>query len=246
MSQCVRNPLAARAGWAAALLSLFVLSAPALAQTCGCLDIADIKHRLQEADVAIETYNTEIGKITEQMQRTQSPLLYTAERRVKLQSRVQEALNENASGKLATAPTMGDNPGGTDNLCNTTINLHPSATACMRESVKRHEAFHRQECLKTRTAGKVWVSLTEGKDRFERDSVILVQYAIEEIGGYSAEKAFLQPELARLQDECKPKEPERRDFTAERRNRDPQPPKEQSPVDQIKDGVDSLRRRFGF
>jgi hypothetical protein len=245
MSQFRNKPLAARAGSAAILLSLFVLSASAQAQSCGCTDIADIKHRIEEADVAIKTYSDEMQKMGEQMQRQHTGIPYTSERRDKLQGRVQDALSKNAHG-LPTMPTMDDNPGGTDNLCNTTINLHPSATACMRESVSRHEAFHRKECLKTRSLGKIGESITSGKDRFERDGASLLQYAIEEIGGYSTEKTFLQGELSRLQaaSECKPKPiEERRDYTGRSRDRTPPPPKEQNPVDQ---GVDSLRRRFGF
>ena len=193
----------------------------------------------------MNAYGAEVQKMGEQMQRTQAGIPYTKERREKLQGRVQEALDKAAKGRIATAPTMGDNPGGTDNLCNVTINLHPSATACMRESVKRHEQFHRQECLKTRTAGKIATSINTGQDRFERDGFQLMQYASEEIGGYQAEVAFLASEQARLAQACKPPKPktEVRDYTAEQRNRSP---KGQKPADPVKSGVDDLRKRLGF
>lgn len=227
------------------VLLLLALPAPALAQTCQCVDVGDIKARMAEAQAAIQTYSAEMQKMAEQMQRTQSSLPYTKERRERLQGRVQDALNKVAAGRIATAPTMGDNPGGTDNLCNVTINLHPSATACMRESVKRHEEHHRQECLKTRTAGKIATSIQTGKDRFERDEIQLMQYAMEEVGGYTAEATFLAQEQARLAQACKPKpqKQELRDYTAQQRNRSP---RDQKPADPVKSGVDDVRRRLGF
>ena len=94
----------------------------------------------------------------------------------------------------------------------------------MRESVKRHEDHHASECRKTLTAGRVLDSVATGKDRFERNNAQLMDYAAEEIGGYTTELAFLQGELARLasSEECNPKpkpepKPERRDFTAQPR-----------------------------
>ena len=223
---------------------LLAAATPALAQPCQCVDVGDIKARIAEAQAAIQAYGTEVQKMAEQMQRTQQPIPYTPERREKLQGRVQQALNKVAAGRIATVPTMSDNPGGTDNLCNVTINLHPSATACMRESVKRHEEHHRQECLKTRTAGKIATSIKTGQDRFERDGVQLMQYAMEETGGYSAEIAFLQQEQQRLAQACKPKpqKVEVRDYTAEQRNRTPRNPN----PDPVKSGVDEVRRRLGF
>jgi hypothetical protein len=227
------------------LASVIALSAPAFAQTCQCIDVGDIKQRMKEAQTAIAAYNEQIMKMSEQMQRTQEPLAYTPERRKKLQGHVQDALNGVTGGRIAAFPTGGDNPGSTDNLCNTTINGHPSATACIREAVKRHEEHHRQECLKTRTAGKVWDAVKSGKDRFERDGILLPQYAVEEIGGYTAEVMYLQSELTRLAKPCepKPKQPEVRDYTAERRNRAPQG---QKPADPVQNSVDSVRKRLGF
>ena len=222
-------------------LSLLLLSAPALAQTCKCADQGDIKRRLHEVDTALKAYQTEIGKMTEQMQRTHDPLMYTKERREKLQGRVQDALNQSPAGGISPMPTMNDNPGGTSNLCEVTINLHPSATACMRESVTRHENLHRDQCLRTRSAGRIKDSVVSGKDRFERDNATLVQYAAEEISAYSVEKQFLQSELSRLQNaaECKPKPIEQRDYTSTPRRSNSGSSSRQSPVD-------SVRRRFGF
>ena len=226
-------------------LLVAVFSSSASAQPCQCIDVGDIKARIKEAQAAIEAYGTEMQKMMEQMQRTQEPLPYTPERRKKLQGRVQEALNKVSAGRIQTLPTMGDNPGGTDNLCNIVSGAHPSATACMKESVKRHEEYHRAECKKTLSAGKVATSIGTGKDRFERDGIQLFQYAQEEVGGYTEEIKFLNSELTRLAKapECKPKEPPKRDYTAEQRNRSPA---NQKPADPVKSGVDEVRRRLGF
>jgi hypothetical protein len=225
---------------------LLAFAAPAYAQTCQCIDVGDIKRRITEAQTAVQTYSAEMQKMMEQTQRTGDPLLYNAERRQKLQGKVQDALNKVAAGKISTTPTMGDNPGGTNNLCETTIGLHPSATACMRESVTRHEEYHRQECLKTKSLGKSIGMFASKKDRFEADNIPLMQYAMEEVGGYSAEIMFLQGELTRLSSapECRPKpKPQVRDYTSQRRERNSP---EDAKKDAVNQGVDSLRRKFGF
>jgi hypothetical protein len=210
-----------RSAW---VIGGFLFSAAVQAQVCTCTDIADIKRRSKEAETAIGAYSTEMQKITEQMMRTQDPVAYTAERRQKLQGRVQAALSQASDGGIPTMPTVaGENPGGTNNLCQVTINLHPSATACMRESVKRHEELHASECKKTFGAGAVLDSVRTGKDRFERSGATLVQYAMEEISGYTTELQFLQSELARLETACKPKPPpvEQRAYTSQPRQRQP-------------------------
>jgi len=227
-----------------AILVFFLALSPfSLAQTCQCIDRGDIKARIAEAQAAIQAYSEEMQKMSEQMMRTQSPLQYTPERREKLQGRVQNAINKVAAGRIQTFPTMGDNPGGTDNLCNVTINAHPSATACMRESVKRHEEHHRQECLKTRSAGKIATSIRTGKDRFERDDMPLTQYAVEELGGYQAEVNFLNQEQARLAKACQPPKREVIDFTAQRRSSNPP---QQKPADPVKEGADQVRKLLRF
>ena len=50
-------------------------------------------------------------------------------------------------------------------------------------------------------------SAISGRDRFERNRAQLMDYAMEEIGGYTTELAFLQSELSRLSrsEECNPK-----------------------------------------
>lgn len=215
--------------WSIAVLLPLILLAvnPAWAQPCMCIDIGDIKQRIKEANAAIAAYGAEMQKMMEQMQRTREPIPYTPARREMLQGRVQQAVNQAAAGRIATMPSIqGENPGGTSNLCTMTINLHPSATACMRESVKRHEQHHQQECQKTLSGAKVRETIATGKDRFERDGIQLVQYAQEEIGGYTIELMFLHAELARLtrSEECNPKpKPEVRDYSGQPRDRKARP-----------------------
>ncbi|MEO8059166.1 MAG: hypothetical protein ABI671_12630 [Burkholderiales bacterium] len=200
---------------------LLLAAASAQAQPCTCVDVGDIKARMAEANAANAAYAAEMQKMVEQITRTRDPIPYTPERREKLQSRVQDAVNKVAAGRISPTPSIkGENPGGTSNTCSVTINLSPSATACMKESVKRHEDHHQRECRKTLSAGKVLGGVVTGKvDRFERDGAQLIQYAQEEIGGYTTEMMFLQSELTRLAqaEECKPKPPQRRDYTAQPR-----------------------------
>ncbi len=204
------------------ILPISLLASSTAYAACQCTDMADIKNRLLEANTAIEAYSREMQKMIEQIMRTKDPLAYTPERRAKLQGRVQDALNKAMAGKQPTAPAVaGETPGGTSNLCTITINLAPSASACIRESVTLHEQYHQAECRKTLSAGAVLGSVASGKDRFERDGASLPAYAQEEIAGYMTEIQFLQAELSRLSvaDECKPRrpKPELRDYTAQPR-----------------------------
>jgi hypothetical protein len=68
---------------------------------------------------------------------------------------------------------------------------------------------------------------------------------MEEVACVHREIMFLNAEEARLAKapECKPKEPPKRDYTAEQRNRQPA---NQKPADPVKSGVDELRKKLGF
>ena len=228
------------------LVLVFALPAHALAQ-CQCIDVGDMKARMKEATTAIEAFHKEIVKMMEQIQRTQDPLLYTEARRIMLRDNVQKALNTASTGKrISATPTIDEGgPAGTGNLCVISWNLHPSTTACLRESIKRHEEHHQRECVKMLDGGKIAKAAVTGKgtDRFERSGSSLIQYASEEISGYQAELIFLAGELQRLAQACKPPKPVVRDYTAEQRNRTP---RNQKPADPVKSGVDEVRKRFGF
>jgi hypothetical protein len=221
---------------------LLAFAAPAYAQTCQCIDVGDIKRRIMEAQAIIQGYSAEIQVMAEQIARTGDPLLYTQARRKKLQENMKKVLNELPSGgRISAVPVHeGENPGGTGNLCQIEIGVHPSASACIREAVLRHEQYHQQQCQKTKSLGNSIGMFVSKQDRFEANKASLVQYAMEEIGGYSAEIMFLQGELNRLSvaPECRPKpKPEARHYTAQRREHN------NSPQD---NAVDSLRRKFGF
>lgn len=206
-----------------ALLALLLCTAVAQAQPCECIDIGDIKRRIKEAQAAINAYTAELQRMAEQMMRTQQPIAFTEARRQMLQNNVQGALNTALAGTggIATVPSLkGHNPGGTTNVCTIEINLHPSASACMRESIKRHEELHQKECLRTMGPGRVIDAVGRGKaERW----TMLTEYAVEEVNGYATEIAFLQSELTRLENSpaCKPKPrvPELRDYTAQPRSR---------------------------
>jgi hypothetical protein len=227
---------------------LAAFSGSAFAQQCQCIDVGDIKARKKEATTAIEAYGAEMNKMAEQMQRTQDPLMYTAARRVKLQENIQKALNAGVTGKrISATPVIDHNKGvaSTGNLCNVEDNFHPSMTACMRQSIMLHEGYHQSQCKKMLDAGQVLSSVKTGADRFERSNYSLVQYAMEEVGGYTEELKFLNAEEVRLAQSpaCKPKEPPKRDYTAEQRNRSPA---NQKPADPVKSGMDEVRKRLGF
>lgn len=205
-----------------ALLSAVGLLAarPALGQACKCSDAAALQTRETEAKAAIAAYQTEIQKMAEQMMRTQQPLPYTPERREKLQGRVKGAIQTALAGTPSPAATTdGKNPGGTSNLC--AVEINPTLSPCMHDSISAHEQYHADECLKTRSAGTIASSVLNGSDRFERDHRQLAEYASEEIGGYTKELMFISSELARLKSapECAPKPPptQKRDYTAQPR-----------------------------
>ena len=227
------------------LIVLLAFSGSAYAQ-CQCIDVGDIKARSKEAKAAIEAYGQEMGKMAEQTQRTHDPLLYTDARRAKLQGNIQKALNGVNAGRISPTPTIeGGAVASAGNLCNIVYKLHPSATACMRESIKRHEEYHQKQCQGMLSASGIAVAAATGKgtDRFERTGATLIQYASEEIGGYLEEVKFLNSEEARLAQACKPKAPVVRDYTSEQRNRSPAG---QKPADPVRSGVDEVRRRLGF
>jgi hypothetical protein len=173
---------------------LLAASPTTFGQICECIDQADIKHRLAEARAAVNAYAKEMGRMVE----------YSEAERRQMQQRVQAAVNGAQVSGISPTP-RGDpgNPGGTNSVCLTDINLSPSATACMRTDLQKHEDYHQQQCLAR------WKKL--------RPYHFLIEYAIEETTAYMQEITFLQSELARLEksDACKPKPPqERRDYTS--------------------------------
>jgi hypothetical protein len=172
---------------------LFAAS-PATFGQCQCSDLADMKHRLAEAKAAVNAYSKEMGSVVE----------YSAAGRSQMQQRIQAAINGAQVAGISPTP-RGDpgNPGGTNSVCLTDVNLSPSATACMRTDLQKHEDWHQQQCVAR------WKKL--------RPYHFMIEYAIEETTAYSLEISFLSSEIARVEksDACKPKPiQERRDYTS--------------------------------
>ncbi len=224
---------------AALALSFFARSSEA--GTCGCMDLADLKHRSEEVKIALDGFQSEITNLQGEMLKERRPIYYTPALAQKMRDSVQAALDRNAAGKLPTGAS-----GNTDNLCN--ISVNERATACMQESARVHEQQHRDACLKTLSASAVVSSVsTPGgfKDRFERKHAPLISYAIEETVGYFAEKTFVSNQINSLEGPCKPPPPPQieRDYTSQpRKARRPASP---DPVQQTKSLVDPVRRLFG-
>src|SRR5262245_45263585 len=80
------------------------------AAPCGCMDLADLKHRREEVRVALNVYQSEIERVNNQMMTDRKTIYYTPALAQQIKDKVQAALNQNAAGKLSTAGT-----GGTDN-----------------------------------------------------------------------------------------------------------------------------------
>src|SRR5262249_15838489 len=209
----------------------------AKAEPCSCTDLGDLKNRREEVRVALNVYQSEIERVNGEMMKNRTAIYYTPALAQQIKDKVQAALNQNAAGKLSTAGT-----GGTDNLCN--ISVNESATACMQQSTRAHEQVHPDMCLKKRRASSVAASIStpgEFKDPFEVQHVPLVIYAVEETNAYFTEQNFLVAQIQALDGPCKPKPQIQRDYSSQvdqqaRRPADP------APEQQVKGAVNSLRR----
>jgi hypothetical protein len=219
------------------------------AEPCSCSDLGDLKNRREEVRVALNVYQSEIERVNNQMMTDRKPIYYTPKLAQDIKNKVQAALNQNVAGKLST-----DASGGTDNLCDISVNEH--ATACMQQSTRAHEQVHRDRCLQTRSASSVAASIStlgEFKDRFEVQHSLLTIYAVEETNAYFTEQNFLVAEINALDAPCKPKPQIQRDYTSQRadhhQNDGPATPgqaqRSASAPQQAKNAVDSIRRMFG-
>ena len=233
------------------LATLAALSIPSYsaAELCGCMDLADLKHRREEVRVALNVYQSEIERVSGEMIKNRKPIYYTPQLAQQIKDKVQAALNQNAAGKLSTAAS-----GGTDNLCN--VNANERATSCMQQSTQAHEQVHRDRCLQTQSPSTVVDSISspgQFKDRFEVNHAPLVSYAIEETTAYFAEQNFLEAQIKALEGPCKPPPQIQRDYTSHVDNqssdspgsRQAQRPASPAPDQQVKSAVNSLRRMFG-
>lgn len=182
---------------------VILLAAPAQAGSCECKDIPDIEEKIEEATTAILTYTLQTALVRE---------AYTSQGRAALQAVVQSALDAVAARGHSVPAT-----GGTGNLCFISID---AKTACMKESVQRHEEVHREACLKDLSLSSAWTMFRDIKDRHEVAGRTMADYGREEIEAYQAELAFLMAELERLAKECKKPPPPpapQRDYTSQPR-----------------------------
>ncbi|HSR10171.1 MAG TPA: hypothetical protein VLS90_01915 [Thermodesulfobacteriota bacterium] len=189
----LRARLTAAIGTAVLLVSFLFSSGMAGAQSCDCGDIDTIKQRIEEVQLAIATYTAQmVLTIVGNATMPADKVGYTQDWRDRVQDKVQNAMNNNMKGRKSTGAK-----GDTDSACNVTNN---AKTPCMRESVRRHEEVHRQECLKTRN---ILQTMVTGEDRFQRDQASMGDFIKEEIKAYQTELEFLKNELERLEKKCK-------------------------------------------
>ena len=221
------------------------------AEPCGCMDLADLKHRREEVGVELKVYQSEIERVNNQMMTDRKPIYYTPALAQGIKNKVQAALNQNAAGKLATDAT-----GNTDNFCGVTPNER--ATSCMQESTRAHEQVHQERCHQTLSPSTVVDSIStpgQFKDRFEVQHALLTIYAVEETNAYFTEQNFLVAQINALDAPCKPKPQIQRDYTSQRadnqQSNDPKAPRQAQrpaspvPAQDVKSAVNSLRRMFG-
>lgn len=205
------------------------------------MDLADLKHRQSEVQIASQSFQSEISRLQNQTLKDGKPTYYTPQLAQEMRDRAQAALDRNAAGTL---PTLAD--GNTDNLCNIAVNER--ATACIQETTRRHEQVHRDACLRMRSvSGLVSSVSTPGhfKDRFERNHAPLIIYAVEETQGYAAEQMFLANEISALEKSCMqaPAPEIKRDYSS--RALAPSPSSTPTSGQQLKNTLNPLRHLFG-
>ncbi len=164
------------------------LSAQAQSQPCGCADKKDLIDRLNRVEMAIQEYRAQIEKMKEQEKNEGKPLMWTKERYDKLEDTVNTAMKtvKNPSANSVSAKSNGGDCDFEE------IN---APTACLRESVTRHEKVHHRGCL----AVKDSLSLNETYQMRMR----LADFAQEEIFGYLEERKFILSQLQSLPTDCR-------------------------------------------
>lgn len=172
--------------------------AAAAAQACGCPDVADIRNRLCVARAAIAEYNRlsdRTRRVEEQMGRS---LPYSAEAKDTIvRPCVQEAINtaHTPGSKGAVAETS-------DDTCEVAVTRADSA--CMRESILRHENRHAAICQWRHERREERGYFGELVARFgdPRAGQTLIGYMAEERSAYQSEINHLRSELLRLSAQC--------------------------------------------
>ncbi len=162
----------------AVLLLASVIFIPVYAAApCSCADISNIKHRIEEAQVAIHTLETQIGFI--------DPVTPTREDTYAgLQGLLQAALN--TANYQTSAPGLGTAPGQRGpaaTLGDCSMVFSASASPCMLAVLKAHEQVHADECNRWKS---VWNLITPWQY-----NLTLAQFARHEASSYRAELIYI-------------------------------------------------------
>lgn len=199
--------------WLAAALAaqLAGLSLVAIAPSAGAADVTqctckgarNVKNRLCEVRAARREYDRIASNLMAQERKSGKPLMLDGTTKDQIRDCVQEAVNSVADGGAQDA--LGD----TDPSCNVSVYAARDAlppSMCIAESVRRHEEFHRQECL-TRENGKwqrVWSSDAPIKSALidTKFAMSAVDYMAEEQAAYLMEDSDLDQTLRRLAQTC--------------------------------------------
>jgi len=173
--------------------------ASAQGEACGCDDVRDLRNRICEARAAVAEYDRQIARIQKfEREQLKKPLLWTGPLYKQcMQPCIQEALDAIVDLKARTSAAE------TNDGCEIVFTT-PPATACVKESLLRHERVHQTQCVARRDAIKEGgffgpiVSMFTGN--FDGQS--LVSVANEEKMGYRGEIEFALEQLRRLSAKC--------------------------------------------
>jgi hypothetical protein len=171
------------------LLLGFAASAQAQSQPCGCADKKDLLNRLNVAEAAIREYQAQIEIMKAQEKNEGKPLMWTKDRYVNLEERVNTAMKtvKNPAANSASAKSSGGD-------CD--FEQINAPTDCLRETITRHEKVHHTACLAVKD------SLGGGETYQTR--MRLADFAQEEINAYRVERQFILSELQLLPKDCRP------------------------------------------
>jgi hypothetical protein len=195
----------ASAIFAIAAMLVLVLPVDAGAQpSCGCRGMRNVKNRLCETRAAQREYDRIAAKLLADEKKATKPILLTQELKSNIKDCVQEAINtvDDAGAQDAAGETKSD--------CSIEVastRAHLASSQCIEDSVRKHEEFHRQQCL-ARENGKwekVWHDGGPVKSALfdTKFAMTAVDYMAEEHAAYMMEEADLTETLRRLANTCK-------------------------------------------
>ncbi len=172
------------------LILCCVVAANAQASPCSCADKQDLLNRLNLIEAAILEYREQIVGMTNREKIDGKPLMVTPELYKEiLQDRVNDALKRIKDPKARTGTAQTN--GGDCTLMHVT-----APTACLRETLTRHEAIHISSCKAYEGA--------PGFHKTYQTRMRLIDFAREEITAYLEERAFILQQLKKLPTTCRP------------------------------------------